>query len=77
MLTGSHVTPANDFVSLDADQKYFDGAKTYKVTLPKAIPQEKFWSLTLYDGQTSSLLDTPRAAACGSQRLVLASPYGY
>jgi hypothetical protein len=33
--------------SLDADKHYFDGAKTYKVTLPKGIPEEKFWSITL------------------------------
>ena len=40
------------FVSLDADKNYFDGSKTYKVTLPKEIPAEKFWSLTVYDNET-------------------------
>ena len=30
---------------------YFDGAKTYKVMLPKDIPESNFWSLTLYDNQ--------------------------
>jgi hypothetical protein len=30
-------------------------AKTYKVTLPKGIPAEKFWSLTVYDDQTLSV----------------------
>lgn len=34
--------------------------KTYKVTLPKGIPEANFWSLTLYDNQTRSMLDTPR-----------------
>ena len=48
------------FASLDADKQYFDGAKTYKVTLPKNIPAEKFWSFTLYDNQTRSMLDTPQ-----------------
>jgi hypothetical protein len=56
------------FASLDADKNYFDGAKTYKMTLPKGIPAEKFWSLTLYDNQTRSMLDTPqRYPRAGSQ----------
>jgi len=44
----------------DADKQYFDGAKTYKVTLPPNIPAAKFWSLTVYDNQTRSMLDTPQ-----------------
>jgi hypothetical protein len=53
---------------LDADKNYFDGAKTYKVTLPKDIPEANFWSLTLYDNQTRSMLDTPqRYPRAGSQ----------
>jgi hypothetical protein len=52
----------------DADKNYFDGAKTYKVTLPKGIPEENFWSFTLYDNQTRSMLDTPqRYPRAGSQ----------
>ena len=39
---------------------WFDGAKTYKVTLPKGIPAEAFWSFTLYDNQTRSMLQTPQ-----------------
>lgn len=45
---------------LDADGAQFDGAKTYKVTLPKDIPARAFWSLTLYDNQTRSMLQTPQ-----------------
>jgi hypothetical protein len=30
------------------------------VTLPKGIPEENFWSFTLYDNMTRSMLDTPR-----------------
>jgi hypothetical protein len=56
------------FASLDAQKQYFDGAKTYKVTLPKGIPEERFWSFTLYDNQTRSMLDTPqRYPRAGSQ----------
>jgi hypothetical protein len=56
------------FAYFDADKNYFDGGKTYKVTLPKGIPAEKFWSFTLYDNQTRSMLDTPqRYPRAGSQ----------
>jgi hypothetical protein len=33
---------------------------TYKVTLPKDIPARAFWSFTLYDNQTRSMLQTPQ-----------------
>ncbi len=56
------------FSSMDADKNYFDGSKSYKCTLPKGIPAEKFWSFTLYDNQTRSMLDTPqRHPRAGSQ----------
>lgn len=45
---------------LDSEGKPFDGAKTYKVTLPKDIPAKAFWSFTLYDNQTRSMLQTPQ-----------------
>jgi hypothetical protein len=52
----------------DADKNYFDGAKTYKVTLPPKIPAGKFWSLTVYDNQSRSMLQTPqRFPRAGSQ----------
>jgi hypothetical protein len=52
----------------DADKNHFDGAKTYKVTLPKGIPEANFWSLTVYDNMTRSMLDTPqRYPRAGSQ----------
>jgi hypothetical protein len=54
--------------TLDADKNYFDGAKTYKCTLPKGIPEANFWSFTVYDNMTRSLLDTPqRYPRAGSQ----------
>ena len=57
------------FAMLDANKQYFDGARTYKVTLPKGIPEANFWSFTLYDNQTRSMLDTPqRYPRAGSQR---------
>jgi hypothetical protein len=54
--------------TVDANKNYFDGAKTYKLTLPKGIPEANFWSWTLYDNQTRSMLDTPqRYPRAGSQ----------
>jgi hypothetical protein len=53
---------------VDSKGDYLDGAKTYKVTLPKDIPAEKFWSFTLYDNQSRSMLATPqRYPRAGSQ----------
>jgi hypothetical protein len=52
----------------DSNGEYFDGGKTYKVTLPPKVPAEKFWSFTVYDNQTRSMLDTPqRYPRAGSQ----------
>lgn len=52
----------------DVDKNYFDGARTYKVTLPKDIPKANFWSFMVYDNQTRSMLDTPqRYPRAGSQ----------
>lgn len=48
------------FAIKDANGDYFDGSKTYRVTLPKNIPAAAFWSLTLYDNQTRSMLKTPQ-----------------
>jgi hypothetical protein len=53
---------------LDINGNGFDGAKTYKVTLPPNIPAARFWSFTVYDNQTRSMLDTPqRYPRAGSQ----------
>jgi hypothetical protein len=46
--------------AVDAEGKYLDGSKTYKVTLPKEIPAKNFWSFVVYDPQTHSMLQTPR-----------------
>ncbi len=52
----------------DGNGEPFDGAETYKVTLPKGIPEKNFWSFTLYDNMTRSMLDTPqRYPRAGSQ----------
>ena len=45
----------------DKDGNGLDGSKTYKLTLPANIPQLNFWSITVYDIQTRSLLQTDYA----------------
>jgi hypothetical protein len=53
---------------LDADKNYFDGGKAYRCTLPPNIPEDNFWSFTVYDNQTRSMLRTPqRFPRAGSQ----------
>jgi hypothetical protein len=53
---------------MDADKNPYDGGRTYRVTLPKDIPAAAFWSFTLYDNQTRSMLQTPqRYPRAGSQ----------
>ena len=52
----------------DAGGNRLDGARTYQVTLPPDIPAARFWSLTAYDNETRSMLQTPqRYPRAGSQ----------
>ncbi|TYC78561.1 DUF1254 domain-containing protein [Stappia sp. BW2] len=43
---------------LDSNQQPFDGSKTYRLHLPKDVPVNDFWAVTLYDTQTRSQLQT-------------------
>ncbi|MFN3132388.1 DUF1254 domain-containing protein [Roseibium sp.] len=65
------ITPAMAFKSLgkgsqyaftyrDADGNALDGAKTYKLNVPANVPAKDFWSFTLYDNQTRSMLQTDK-----------------
>src|SRR5829696_2674817 len=52
----------------DADGNRLDGGKAYRMTLPPDIPAARFWSLTAYDNETRSMLQTPqRFPRAGSQ----------
>jgi len=60
---GSQYLVAN----VDPAGEPFDGSKAYRLRLPKDIPAARFWSLTLYDNQSRSMLQTeqlyPRAGS--------------
>ncbi|MCR9115748.1 MAG: DUF1254 domain-containing protein [bacterium] len=43
---------------LDKDGNALDGGKTYKIHLPPNVPAKDFWSFTIYDTQTRSMLQT-------------------
>jgi hypothetical protein len=51
------------FTSRDANGAFLDGSKTYKITLPAPIPAGEFWSFTVYDAQTRSMLETDQKLA--------------
>ena len=44
--------------TVDAEGKYFDGGKTYRLHLPPNVPVNNFWSLIPYDTQSRSVLQT-------------------
>ena len=53
---------------VDVKGNAFDGSKTYKIHLPPKIPAKDFWSFTLYDNQTRSMLQTDQQfPSVGSQ----------
>lgn len=51
------------FAVRDKTGAYLDGGKTYKVTLPGPVPAKQFWSFTVYDAQTRSMLETDQRTA--------------
>ena len=70
-------------VGRDGDGDALSGGRSYQLTLPPDVPAENFWSLTLYDAETSSGLangqpfpslgsrDEPTMNADGSTTLYL------
>ena len=43
---------------VDAKGDPLDGSKSYRIHMPPNIPAKDFWSFTLYDNQTRSMLRT-------------------
>ncbi len=42
----------------DAEGRPLDGSRSYTLTLPPNVPAAYFWSITVYDNQTRSMLQT-------------------
>lgn len=42
---------------------YVDGAKTYKLSVPQPVPAGLFWSVTVYDAETRSQIQTDQGKA--------------
>ena len=42
----------------DGDGNWLDGANTYRLRVPTEAPMKQFWSVTVYDANTRSLLQT-------------------
>jgi hypothetical protein len=42
---------------------YLDGGKTYKLTVPQPVPGKLFWSVTVYDAETRSQVQTDQGKA--------------
>ena len=51
------------FTPHDAQGRFLDGGKTYRVTLPAPVPAKEFWSFVVYSGQHRSLLETDQKSA--------------
>ncbi len=60
--------PGTNYVQTftDKDGNRFDGARTYRLHVPANPPAAAFWSLTLYDSATRSMLDNPTNDAAHS-----------
>jgi hypothetical protein len=62
----------------DSQGKGLDGGKTYKIHLPPNVPMKDFWSFTLYDNQTRSMLQTDQRfpSVNSTQKGIVANPDG-
>lgn len=47
----------------DKDGNIFDGGNTYKIKVPTNVPVKDYWSFTIYDSQTRSMLRTEQPFA--------------
>ena len=49
--------------SRDRSGAYLDGGKSYRLTVPQPVPAKLFWSVTVYDSETRSQVDTEQGHA--------------
>jgi hypothetical protein len=55
----------------DKDGDWFDGARSYRLRVPPNAPVEQFWSLTIYDVSTHTLIANKEQVADRSSRMQL------
>jgi hypothetical protein len=64
-------------VNKDADGKAFDGAQSYRLTVPPDAPVKQYWSVTVYDRATHALLrEVDRASVASISSGVQQNPDG-
>ena len=47
----------------DKTDAYLDGSNTYTLTMPQPVPAKLFWSITVYDAETRSQIQTDQNKA--------------
>ncbi|MDM0032249.1 DUF1214 domain-containing protein [Variovorax sp. J22P271] len=47
----------------DGSGAYLDGAKSYRLSVPLPVPDKLFWSVTVYDSDTRSQIQTDQKKA--------------
>jgi hypothetical protein len=52
----------------DSKGRRLEGRNTYKVHLPPNVPANQFWSFTVYDVQTRSMLQTDSTLSLSLQK---------
>jgi hypothetical protein len=56
----------------DASGAYLDGARNYKLNVPGPVPAGQFWSVTVYDTETRTIIDTDQGR--GAVRTLYENP---
>ena len=63
--------------SKDKDGNAFDGASTYRLTVPANVPVKQYWSVTAYDRETHALIkNTDRVSVASISSGVTPNPDG-
>jgi hypothetical protein len=60
----------------DADGDYLDGAQRYRLSIPQPVPAKLFWSVTVYNAQTRSQVQTDQDKAALRSLVELAAVDG-
>lgn len=56
----------------DANGAYLDGGKSYRLNVPGPVPAKLFWSVTVYDSETRTIIDTDQGR--GAVRTMFENP---